>query len=245
MTEELPTVLLAEDDPVSRAFLAEALSGLARVDAVACCASAWRCALARSYALLLFDLHLPVRGDGETAPGPLPPFDGSGAQLLRAVRDDVRAASRSSPAVALSAEVDATVRREVLAAGFVAVLAKPLHVAALRELVDELLHDRRGAAWNDADAARSLGNAAFVDSLRQLLRRDLPGQRDRVLAALREGRDADARGELHRLLAAAGLCGASALSAATQRLVDAIDTGASDALARVRFERACRDVLDG
>ena len=61
-----PRVLVVEDDPVSRAFFVEALSGLPlAVDAVGRCDEAVSRAASHAHALWLVDAHLPD-GDART-----------------------------------------------------------------------------------------------------------------------------------------------------------------------------------
>src|SRR5690606_36272546 len=102
-----PRVLLAEDDPVSRAFMREAMAGIAEVATVACAAAA-RAAVrdAPGFALWLLDAHL---GDGE------------GGALLRALRRH----APDTPALAHTADSDPAVAQQIMAVGFREVLLKP------------------------------------------------------------------------------------------------------------------------
>lgn len=121
----LPRLLLLEDDPVSAAFLASALEALpARVDVAASLAEARR--RADGCDLWLFDAHLP---------------DGDGASLLA----ELRACGLRTPALAHTAETRREPLDALIAAGFDAVLLKPLSVAALQAGVRRALGDPDGS----------------------------------------------------------------------------------------------------
>src|SRR5690606_4279866 len=109
---ELPHLLLAEDDPVSRSFLHAVLSTGHRVDAVADGTAALRQAREHAYALLLLDVNLP----GLRGPEVL--------QQLRAAPAD--AASARATTLALTADDDPATRITLLGQGFAAVLGKPI-----------------------------------------------------------------------------------------------------------------------
>jgi DNA-binding response OmpR family regulator len=208
-------LLLLEDDAASRAWLHAALLPLGLgIDIASTCAEAAHLAHA-GHALWLFDANLP---------------DGLGADLLLALR----ARGLDVPALALSAEA-ATLRTGLLAAGFVDALAKPLPGSELRMAVATALaraRDDIDAVWDDARALQALGgNGDAVQSLRSLFLHELPGQLERVRAALARA-DADAaRSELHKLKAGCGFVGARRLQQAVAELHAAPDHDA--ALARL------------
>ena len=107
-----PNILLVEDDPVSRAFLEAATAALpASVAVAADAASARRLANASAFDLWLIDANLP---------------DATGAELLAQLRE----AGLATPALAHTATRDAGVHAELCAAGFVAVVAKPIDAAS-------------------------------------------------------------------------------------------------------------------
>ncbi|MBW8849805.1 MAG: response regulator [Xanthomonadales bacterium] len=117
--------MLLEDDPVSAAFLASALEALpARVDVAGSLAEARR--RADGCDLWLFDAHLP---------------DGDGASLLA----ELRACGLRTPALAHTAETRREPLDALIAAGFDAVLLKPLSVAALQAGVRRALGDPDGS----------------------------------------------------------------------------------------------------
>lgn len=185
------TVLLIEDDAASRAFVANALCGGVRVDAVRTLAEAGdHCAETR-YDLLLVDVGLP---DGE-----------GDAWLARQ-----RALGNESPAVALTADLDGDRRRRLLACGFAAALAKPITAPALRLALRPWLGD---PCWEDRDALAAVGGATdTLIRLRALFLAELPQQRERLEIALAAG-DAEAAGRvLHQLKAGCAFVGARGLA---------------------------------
>lgn len=199
----MPRLLLVEDDPVSAAFLRDAASELpAAVRVAGSLAEARQVIAAVAFDLWLVDAHLP---------------DGQGETLLDAT-------TGAAAALAHTAADDTATRERLLAAGFLEVLCKPVAVshlhAALRRHLPMPVH-RVGDAdlpdWNDAGARAALGDAAHVDVLRELFRRELPAQRARIVAAV--GDAAAMRGELHRLAASSGFVGADRLRDTVRRLM--------------------------
>jgi len=224
-------LLLAEDDPVSRSFLAQALAPGHVLQVAADGPSALQLALAERFDLLLLDVNLPgLRGP----------------ELLALLRADPGASSQCSPALALTADVDPSTRRTLRDAGFADVLGKPVSIPVLRETVRGLLRGvpmpsavtraddraRREAElpdWDEAAALRSAnGDPAIVAALRQLLLAELAGQSRRIVAAVAAGDAGVARDELHRLRAASGFCGASRLAACVDRLAFALANASAD-----------------
>ncbi|MFA5683714.1 MAG: response regulator [Lysobacteraceae bacterium] len=231
-------LLLAEDDAISRAFLGEALRAAGhRVVDVADGESAWRVCQDHRFDALLLDLNLPgLRGDALLT-------------RLRGQRDGRNAATR---AIALTADDSAQRRAALLAAGFERVGHKPLSVDALLALLGDgdpvAMADEADDQpdWDDAGAlAAAGGNQAIVTALRELLRKELPMQRQHILAALDADAHDDARAVLHRLRASCGFCGAARLAAASRRLDGALGTGNVDALpgARADFLAALDRIL--
>lgn len=200
-------VLLAEDDPVSRAFLVEGIRacGAGLTD----CGdgeAALRLARAQVFDLLIFDHHLPGR---------------NGDAVLAALRGDRDAASRSAPAVATSAARDVEAAA-LLQAGFVEVLPKPMALETLRDVLR-----RHGciadAPLDDEGALRACGSPDAVTRLRRLfLEQDLPRIREELDHA--DGDPHALRPLLHRLQASCGFCGARRLASATATLQHALAT---------------------
>lgn len=218
-----PRILLVEDDPTSRAFLQAATEALpARVDAAASVAEATALATRHDYALWLVDANLP---------------DGNGSALLARLR----ARGSTVPAIAHTASRERGEHDALLAAGFVATIAKPLSGtdwrAAIRAVLDqadatnvpadaaarEVAPDLAAVpVWDDATALAALaGNADNVAALRRLFVDELPGLRDALAQAARR-RDVDGmRDHLHRLRASCGFVGAARLDAAASALREA------------------------
>lgn len=194
-------LLLAEDDPVSAAFLADAAALLPlRVTTVASVADALAAARESYFDLLLLDAHLP---------------DGSGIDLLHWLRMQGQAAA----ALAHTAQTDAVLRPQLHAAGFCEVLHKPLAVAELHAALRRHLQAPPPPAWDDAAALAALGGRPpQVAALRTLFLAELPDQRARLILAVRTGNAAAVSAELHRLIASCGFVGAAGLAQAVQAL---------------------------
>ena len=214
MAEAL-ALLLVEDDAVSAAFLAEALSGLpARVDVAGSIAQAQAFAAAGAHALWLVDAHLP---------------DGDGLDCLRALRTH----GAATPALALTAGAPREELDALCAAGYREVLLKPLSVAQLQGSVRRLLGLEGGIeaapalrpsggklpVWEEARALAAIGGSR--DSLRKLRRLfldELPAMQAALAQAQMAG-DAEAlRALVHKLRASCGFVGAARIAAAVERL---------------------------
>ena len=217
-------VLLAEDDPVSREFLAEGIRACgAEVEDCADGDTALALARSRAWNLLVFDHHLPGR---------------NGDAVLAALRADPGAASHATRAVATSAARD-DVLGTLLHAGFTEVLAKPMQIETLRAAMQ-----RHGCLpelpLDDDDALRACGSPEAVARLRRLFAdEELPKVQDEL-----DGLDDDPqplRATLHRLSASCGFCGARALARACAALHRAL---ATDDAVQVRTAlEAFRDAL--
>lgn len=229
---DLPLILLVEDDPISRAFLSAALHAIpAEVDAADSLATALVLAGGRRHDLWLFDAHLP---------------DGDACELLH------RASGMQSGVVALAhtASDEPAVRERLLTAGFREVMVKPLPASAVQsavrhalELSPQPVHRAVGDGsplWDDDTAIAALnGNRSHVDTLRQLFLTELPQTRERVLAAARDGHPETVSAELHKLRASCGFVGATQLAMTVQVLQSR--PGGADAL--TDFDRAASDLL--
>lgn len=209
-------VLLAEDDPVSRAFLAEAICACG-AEAKACADGETALQFARSQAwdLLIFDHHLP---------------GGNGDGVLTALRADPAAASRAAPAIATSAASDNEMSL-LLRAGFAEVLSKPMSIETLRTA----LH-RHGcpidSSLDDGDALRACGSTEAMTRLRRLFaEQELPQVQKELDRVDRE--PGLLRPTLHRLQASCGFCGATALALATAALQRALSNGTDDAQVQI------------
>jgi CheY-like chemotaxis protein len=215
----VPNILVADDNPVSLRFFADALAQIGLDCAVAndgleAAAHAERA----PFDLLLLDAQMPGL---------------DGAQALARIRARP-GPSRDAVALATTADAGAATRATLLQAGFAEVVAKPVTVQALRDALSRHLPDLRGeAAAAPTSSAEQLdergaltaagGDASIVVALRSLL----VGELDTLPAELAdlEARSdiAGLRDRLHRLDASAGFCGTPALTRAGTALRAALD----------------------
>lgn len=226
----MPRLLLVEDDPISMAFLRAALEALpATIETAASVAEAQ--AVALGHDLWLIDANLP---------------DGSGVALLAWLR----AKSAATPALAHTADDSPALAQRLCEAGFDGVVVKPVAAAELQAKVRSAL-DRPSVPasapwdgdipalplWNDDAALAALnGNRDAVVQLRALFLAELPGQCERIAAALRSGDIEAACAELHRLKASSGFVGAARLQASA----GALNAAPDDAESLGAFEEAAR-----
>lgn len=205
MTPPRATVLVAEDDGPSGLFLQTALEDMgcrAVVEADGCAALMH----AREYRfdLLVLDFFMP----------------GAGAlRILAALRTEAAAASRATPAIATSAELDTTRQRQLRQAGFIGMLPKPLTLASLHGIVEPLLPEPNLASnplLDDAMAVHTSGTPDAVNALRALFAQDLRRLANDLDTLARDPHELHAH--LHRLLASCGFCGTPALADASRRL---------------------------
>jgi len=228
-----PRILLVEDDPVSRAFLAAAVASLpATVDEAASIAEALALAVDGHHDLFLIDANLP---------------DGHGVDLLRELR--MRA---NTPALAHTASAQRSDLDALIEAGFVEVLVKPLGAAQLQHAIGRTLPGApapmegmppgcgKVPVWDDEAALAAMnGMRPQAMRLRALFLAELPAQRDAVVAAAGAGEAAKLRAQLHRLQGSCGFVGAARLAVAVRALVDA--PGAAELLEN--FVHAASDTL--
>lgn len=226
----LPRILLVEDEPTSRAFLAAAARAIpAEVDEAADLAAALALAHTTRYDLWLLDANLP---------------DGSGSELLARLQREHPAV----PGIAHTAASDAGVLQALSAAGFTDVLLKPLPAATVQAAVRRVLGlsadgaSIAGAAgdrplWDDDAAANALnGHRSHIETLRSLFLAELPQARQRITAAASQG-DVDAMSaELHKLRASCGFVGAVRLG----MLVQALQQAPRDAGVLALFDAAAQ-----
>lgn len=209
-------VLLAEDDPVSARYLAEALGLLgAVVETRADGPAALALATAEPFDLLLLDLGLPGL---------------DGRNVLQALRARSGAASRTVRAIATSAAAPSMAK--LGAAGFDGVLRKPATIDQLAALLGRELPRIAEPpiaevvpVLDDAAALAALGSLDAVADLRRLLAAELPSQVDSLRRMLATGDITGARAILHRLHASTRFCGAAMLAAAGTRLQAALEGG--------------------
>lgn len=212
--------LVVEDDPASREFARSSLAPFGIVDTARTLADAGALCAEHDYALLLLDVSLP---------------DGQGDGWLARQR----ALDNRTPAVALTAELDAERRRRLMAGGFIEALGKPLSETALRQALAPWL-GASARAWDDAQALSALGGSdAALRRMRALFIEELPRQRERVAAALAGGDTTGLRAVLHQMRAGCGFVGASALASA----VEALHAEPTDGDAAARLLRRIDEAL--
>lgn len=232
-----PRLLLVEDDPISSLFMVAALEALpAQVDSADCMATAL--SLHGAHDLWLLDANLP---------------DGQGADLLGRLRSRFP----GTPALAHTADDSPALHAQLQAAGFDAVLVKPLTAAKLQQAVRNQLGSSPTSSlrveegrdgfqllplWDQATALAALnGNQEHVATLRTMFLEELGRQHDGILLALRDGRHESARKILHQLKASSGFVGALRLNAA----VAALDGALADKAVLDRFTGCVGDTRAG
>lgn len=225
------SILAAEDDPILGRFLVDALVGAGhRVQLATTGADALDAARRERYDLLLVDLQLP---------------DADGARLLDRLRHDADAASRATPAIAMSGDLPSDRRAALLAVGFAEAWQKPVSLATLESLDAHRLREpvpaepevapgRDAPLLDDATALLRLGSEATVRALRGLLAGELPRQWRAVTDALDAANVDAALSVLHRARGGCALCGANAASEALGDLETALRAGIDAAAARRR-----------
>lgn len=228
-----PRLLLVEDDSVSSLFMVAALEAMpAQVDSADSIVSAL--SLQGPHDLWLLDANLP---------------DGRGVDLLA----ELRKRSPRTPALAHTADDSPALHAELQAAGFDAVLVKPLTTSRLQQAVRSRLGfgpagslrvQESGESfhqlplWDHATALAALnGNQEHVVTLRGLFLEELDRQHDDILSALQTADLQGAKKILHQLKASSGFVGALRLNAAAVALEKSLD----DPVALERFSAILRD----
>ena len=204
-------LLVADDNPITLDFLAAALRQLGwQAVAVADGAAAVTHAARERFDVLLIDARMPI-------------LDGPAA--LASIRSG-HGKSSHSPALATTASSERDAHEVLLAAGFDAVLSKPISIAGLASALHAYDRNER----NERDDPRVLfddvrahavvgGDNNVVKALRGLLLAELerlPGELTLMSRQLDANRQLDER--LHRIAASAGFCGAVALEKAVRTL---------------------------
>jgi two-component system, OmpR family, response regulator len=197
------SVLVADDDPSTRQFLAGALASLGFDAALAVDgADALRQAQGTRFDALLIDCRMP---------------NGGAIEVLTDLHDSIDAASAGVPAFATSAEVTPMLRGDLVAAGFVGVIEKPCRIVALSHALDAVLGvDGRVEVLSDAEALAASGDPSTMGALRELLRGELVQLRSELHALVHDPAGLVER--MHRLRSACGFCGATRLGAQARAL---------------------------
>jgi two-component system OmpR family response regulator len=200
-------ILIVDDDAIALRFFEAALRDIGAETVSGEDGAAARAAVAKeAFNLLLIDRHLP---------------DMSGESLLRALRD----AGCTASAIATSAEVDDGILARMLDAAFDEVIAKPVSLKRLRDVVNRF--GGGATLLNDDEALRTLGgNRESLAALREMLAGELDALCDAYTDIDTLDRQAIAS-RLHRLRASCGFCGASALARAAAETQSALNEDAA------------------
>lgn len=248
-------ILVADDNPLTLDFLSDALGSLGlAVQRANNGIEAWQQAREMRCDLLLLDDHMPGL---------------NGAMALARIRAS-DGPSRDALALATTAANDTRTRNRLLAAGFAAVVCKPVGVQELRALLErhvalpgtepsaapapvpvaaQIAEDPPLPGFDDAQALESVGgDSTTLGVLRGLLAMEL----DALPAEIDEMRHSeDLAGlldRLHRLQASAGFCGAVGLMDAVLGLRDVVNDGRGwhdEAIGEfLRHTAAVRQALD-
>lgn len=225
-----PRILLVEDDPTTHEFMRVALEALPAT-VLSARSQAQALAIDQAVDLCLVDANLP---------------DGRGEDLLRQLRQR----QPGLPALAHTADHSPALHAALCAAGFAAVVVKPVTAAALRQAVRGVLEigeplptaavhacSDELPVWDDSGALAALGGSAtHLRTLRGLFLQELDEQANAITAALARGDWASAHQQLHRLRASTGFVGAARLQAAARTL----DTTLPDLSGEPAFQAAWR-----
>lgn len=236
----MPNILVADDNPVTLRFFAEAMAQFGFVcELAANGAEAVAQARRAPFDLLLFDARMPLL---------------DGAQALSNIRTE-SGPSRRAPAVATTADADESARRALIAAGFADVIIKPVTIDALRVALARHLSQSNEVAptrsaqvdehcFDDAGALAAVGgDQSILAALRGLLVAELDALPTELSGIAARGDSVAMRDRLHRLDASAGFCGVPALARAGAKLRSALDAGDSwPDNAASEFLDACADV---
>ncbi len=220
-------ILIADDNPLSLRFLADALESLGLACTLAPDGTqALARAQAQAFDILLLDARMPGLG---------------GIDVLKAIRS-TPGPSRHALALASTASTDAAQATTLTAAGFTEVIVKPVTVATLRaQLARHLPLPETSLVLDDAQALRAAGGSdAVVSSLRHLFADELDALPAEFETLAANQNPAALRERLHRLDASAGFCGAPLLLDATARLRAALDGVAWPQAALDDFLAVCR-----
>lgn len=221
-------VLIVDDNEINRTFLKAAIEPFATVRCASDGIEAVRLCAAQAFELVLMDLRMP-RLNG-----------------VDAARQARRGDNSPQRIIAMSAE-----KPEQLPAGlFDAIVRKPLSREQIRKLLDASSQIERNDDTvsqpfdDDVGLVATGGNHQLLQTLRQMLRRDLASIPSNIDRAMKAGDVTTLRDELHKVAGAASYCGANELKSAALRLGDAVKSKAGVAAAHVAFSEAVDKVLD-
>ena len=207
-----PSVLLAEDDPITCEVVQVHLRALGcLVQSTSSVAEAIVLCDRRPFDALVLDCQLS---------------DGDSGSVLRALRTNTGGPNAQTAAIAMSAELDDVRFDALIEAGFVDAMEKPIHRARLRHALTAvgivgLLDAQTTPAPNeiydsmpvldDNAGLRACGSVEVLTGLRSLLAQELPLYRAQIKDADARSDDAAMRSCVHRMKSALGFCGAAEL----------------------------------
>jgi len=201
--EGMKTLLLIEDDDISRRFLTEAITLLPVVwHACTGFSEAGRLCSEHHFDLIITDVNAQ---------------DGSLFECIGLLPD-------SCKKLAVSAGLDAQTNRQLLAIGVQQALVKPLTIAVLHSAIARLLEDDQNALaplpiWDHEMALTALGhNEHILASLKEMFRHELPVMIAQIEQAFINNDYADIHAVLHKLKASCGFLGAQQLLDLCSRL---------------------------
>ncbi len=244
MLSRRPSVLLAEDDPITREVVQVHLVALGcRVRSTSTVFDAIALGGSRPFDALVLDCQL----DG-----------GDAGMVLRALRADAAGPNAQTAAIAMSAELDDFRFDALIEAGFADAMEKPIHRSRLRHAlaatgVSGLLDSQTNLApmanhesppvLDDTAGLQACGSVEVLTGLRLLLAQELSLYRAQIDDANARGDLAAMRGCVHRMKSALGFCGAAELTSLLGRAGSGLpDAQLMDAWRRAieRLARALR-----
>lgn len=201
--EGMKTLLLIEDDDISRRFLTEAITLLPVVwHACTGFSEAGRLCTERHFDLIITDVNAQ---------------DGTLFECIHLLPANCKK-------LAVSACLDMETSRRLLAIGVLETLEKPLSIAALHSAVARLLDAGQIVSaplpiWDHEMALTALGhNERILASLKEMFRHELPVMIGQIDEAFRTGDHAVIHAVLHKLKASCGFLGAKQLLDLCSRL---------------------------
>jgi CheY-like chemotaxis protein len=192
-----PSILLIEDDEISRSYLTEAIRMLDFGLTPCADFAAGLAAMAKSQPnLIISDVNLP-----------------DGALLMRAAEFP-----SGIPILAISAELTPATRERLAAIGIHNALSKPMPLVELHASIHRLC-GTVPELWNQSKALKALGgSSAALRSMRAIFIRELPVATLEIQAAFISGNLTAMHDTLHKLKASCGFLGVEHLLAACHRL---------------------------
>jgi CheY-like chemotaxis protein len=212
-------ILLAEDNPVNQKVAVLTLEGLGyHVDVVSDGEQAVAAVERSRYDAVLMDCQMPVL---------------DGFEATRRIRRS-EAPGHHVPIIALTSSATEADRQQCLAAGMDDHIAKPLHAAALQEVLTRVTD---GGPVNDPaeDPIETLRAAAGAEVLAELVETfadDSQLQLDALRQAVDLGDLPKVAGAAHRIRGAAGVFGATTISEVCGIIEDAAKAGELDVARR-------------